>query len=306
MLSIRNLSKRYDEGTGFALKDINVDIERGAFTALLGQNGAGKTTLLNVLTGLVPPDAGTIRLDGETLLGNRRLKSRLGVVPQELVTDLLFTVEEVLSLYAGFYGARPDKPYIAHLLERLSLTDKRRQRIQTLSGGMKRRLLIARALVHKPDILLLDEPTAGVDIGLRQEMYAFLQELHAGGMTVILTTHYLEEAENLCSRILMLKDGSLIADKTTEDFLRLKGDTLHVEVTFARPPESTVEGWPPMTPMGAGPSRKGRFHLPRTELPKMFQRFADKKDDIEDIRISASRLEDVFLDLTNERGGPRG
>ena len=163
MLSIRNLSKRYEQGGSLALEDINLDIESGAFVALLGQNGAGKTTLLNILTGLVPPDTGTIRLDGETLIGNRRLKSRLGIVPQEMVTDFLFTVEEVLSLYAGFYGVRPDKPYITYLLERLSLTEKKRQRIQTLSGGMKRRLLIARALVHKPDILLLDEPTAGVE-----------------------------------------------------------------------------------------------------------------------------------------------
>ena len=307
MLSIRALSKTYRQGALHALTDVSLDIGDGEFTALLGQNGAGKTTLLNILMGLVPPDAGTVLLDGESLLsGKRYLKSRLGIVPQELVTDFLFTVEEVLTLYSGFYGIRNNKSRIDYLLDRLSLSDKKDQRIQTLSGGMKRRLLIARALVHKPDILLLDEPTAGVDINLRRDMYDFLRELNEGGMTIILTTHYLEEAENLCSRILMLKNGRLVADKPKEDFLRLTGDKLVVEVTFARPLDEYSGGWPDMAASGAGTPRTGRFHLPRTELSDMFQRLADRKDDIEDIRIAASRLEDVFLDIANDQGSSGG
>jgi len=217
-IEVRGLFKRY--GDVQALDGVDLAVDPGEFFALLGPNGAGKTTLISVLAGLAKPDRGQARVMGHDVTVNyREARRALGVVPQELVFDPFFTVRETLRIQSGYFGLRDNAAWIDEVIERLDLTSKAEANMRALSGGMKRRVLVAQALVHKPPVIILDEPTAGVDVELRQGLWEFMRQLNLAGHTIVLTTHYLEEAEMLCSRVAMLKQGRVVALDTTRNLL---------------------------------------------------------------------------------------
>ena len=204
-----------------ALAGVSLEVPQGEFFGLLGPNGAGKTTLINILAGLVIASGGSARIMGCDVRGQyREARRALGVVPQELVFDPFFTVRETLAIQSGYFGLRNNRGWIDEVMHHLDLTEKADTNMRALSGGMKRRVLVAQALVHKPPVIVLDEPTAGVDVELRQALWKFVRQLNRDGHTIVLTTHYLEEAEALCSRIAMLKQGQLVALDTTQNLLR--------------------------------------------------------------------------------------
>ncbi len=204
-----------------ALAGVSLEVPQGEFFGLLGPNGAGKTTLINILAGLVIASGGSARIMGRDVRGQyREARRALGVVPQELVFDPFFTVRETLAIQSGYFGLRNNRGWIDEVMHHLDLTEKADTNMRALSGGMKRRVLVAQALVHKPPVIVLDEPTAGVDVELRQALWKFVCQLNRDGHTIVLTTHYLEEAEALCSRIAMLKQGQLVALDTTQNLLR--------------------------------------------------------------------------------------
>ncbi len=216
---LRGVEKRFPRV--HALRGIDLDIEQGEFFALLGPNGAGKTTLISILAGLTRASGGSVEIMGYDVIRHyRQARRSLGVVPQELVYDPFFTVRETLRLQSGYFGLTRNDAWIDELLVNLGLTDKADTYTRQLSGGMKRRVLVAQALVHKPPVIVLDEPTAGVDVELRQSLWAFIRRLNRDGHTVLLTTHYLEEAETLCQRVAMLKEGCVVALDRTENLLR--------------------------------------------------------------------------------------
>jgi len=218
-IEVREVTKHY--GSVRALSGVSLKIEQGEFFGLLGPNGAGKTTLISLLAGLGRPDTGTLAVMGHDVVRDyRRARRALGVVPQELVFDPFFTVRETLRIQSGYFGLRRNDAWIDQILERLDLTAKANSNMRSLSGGMKRRVLVGQALVHRPPVIILDEPTAGVDVELRQGLWRFIRELNEAGHTIVLTTHYLEEAEALCGRIAMLKQGQVISLDTTRNLLK--------------------------------------------------------------------------------------
>ncbi|HSU75852.1 MAG TPA: ABC transporter ATP-binding protein [Burkholderiales bacterium] len=227
-IEVRDVTKRYGEVR--ALAGVSLAVHEGEFFGLLGPNGAGKTTLINVIAGLARPDTGRAAvMDADVTRDYRRARRLLGVVPQELVFDPFFTVRETLRLQAGYYGLRRNDAWIDEVMHHLDLSAKADANMRSLSGGMKRRVLVAQALVHKPPVIVLDEPTAGVDVELRQSLWAFIRKLNRDGHTIILTTHYLEEAEALCGRIAMLKAGRVVALDTTKNLLaRVAGLTVRL------------------------------------------------------------------------------
>lgn len=230
-IEVRQLGKRY--GALSALDNIDLSIQPGEFFALLGPNGAGKTTLISILAGLTRPTHGTAQVMGYNVLSDyRAARKRLGVVPQELVYDPFFTVREMLVIQSGYFGIKGNDGWIDEILYRLDLSDKAHTNLRALSGGMKRRVLIAQALVHKPPVIILDEPTAGVDVDLRQNLWKFVQQLNLEGHTVVLTTHYLEEAEALCNRVAMLKQGRIVALDSMHNLVRsIQGYTLELRLS---------------------------------------------------------------------------
>ena len=218
-IEIRGVSKAY--GSVRALADVDLDIPEGEFFALLGPNGAGKTTLISILAGLARADAGSLKVMGHDVVTDSRASRRsLGVVPQELVFDPFFTVRETLQFQSGYFGLRRNDDWIDEVMARLDLTNRADFNMRALSGGMKRRVLVAQALVHKPPVIILDEPTAGVDVELRQGLWQFIRQLNGDGHTIVLTTHYLDEAEALCTRVGMLKQGKLVALDSTHNLLK--------------------------------------------------------------------------------------
>ena len=218
-IRIHGVVKHY--GALKALGGVDLEIAQGEFFGLLGPNGAGKTTLISALSGLVRPDSGSIAVMGHDVVGDyRNARRNLGVVPQELVFDPFFSVRELLRIQSGYFGIRSNDDWIDEILASLDLTHKANANMRALSGGMKRRVLVAQALVHRPPVIVLDEPTAGVDVELRQGLWQFIRKLNRDGHTIVLTTHYLEEAETLCGRIAMLKSGRVVALDTTENLLR--------------------------------------------------------------------------------------
>lgn len=238
-IEVKQVYKHY--GPVDALLGIDLEIKQGEFFALLGPNGAGKTTLINVLAGLTLPSNGVASIMGHDVVTSYREARRIvGVVPQELVFDPFFSVRETLSIQSGYYGLRNNDTWIDEILYHLGLRDKENANMRTLSGGMKRRVLVAQALVHKPPVIILDEPTAGVDVELRQSLWHFIKQLNRDGHTIVLTTHYLDEAEALCSRVAMLKQGKIVALDSTKNLinnangclirLRLSSDTLPSEL----------------------------------------------------------------------------
>jgi ABC-2 type transport system ATP-binding protein len=224
-IHIAALTKRY--GSLEALASVDLDVAQGEFFGLLGPNGAGKTTLISALAGLIRADSGTLAVMGHDVVTDyRRARLKLGVVPQELVFDPFFTVREMLRIQSGYFGIRKNDDWIDEILHRLDLLPKADANMRTLSGGMKRRVLVAQALVHRPPVIVLDEPTAGVDVELRQGLWQFVNKLNADGHTIVLTTHYLEEAQALCGRIAMMKAGRIVALDTTANLLSRFGSDL--------------------------------------------------------------------------------
>jgi ABC-2 type transport system ATP-binding protein len=241
-VEIRDATKRF--GSLRALDSVSLTVEEGEFFALLGPNGAGKTTLISALGGLARPDSGRLRVMGRDVVTEYRDARRLlGIVPQEVVFDPFFTVRETLEIQAGYFGLSANRPWIDELLERLALGAKAGANMRTLSGGMKRRVMVAQALVHRPPVIVLDEPTAGVDVELRQTLWQFIRELNAAGHTIVLTTHYLEEAQNLCSRIAMMKAGRIVALDSTERLLAAFSErVLRVKLDGCALPASLAAG----------------------------------------------------------------
>ena len=237
-IQVERVAKSY--GALAALDEVSLDIQQGEFFGLLGPNGAGKTTLINILAGLVLATRGTARIMGhDVVTAYRDARRALGVVPQELVFDPFFTVREALTFQSGYFGIRNNRDWIDEVIHHLDLAGKADTNMRALSGGMKRRVLIAQALVHKPPVIVLDEPTAGVDVELRQALWHFVRRLNRDGHTIVLTTHYLEEAEALCGRIAMLKQGRIVALDTTRNLLRLhSGCYLELRLDPDRLPES--------------------------------------------------------------------
>lgn len=217
-ISFKHLTKNY--GSLVALNDVSLEIEEGEFFGLLGPNGAGKTTLISILAGLCRPTTGSVEVMGHDVQSDFRAARRLlGIVPQELVFDPFFTVRETLQFQSGYFGIKNNGEWIDEILHHLGLADKANKNMRALSGGMKRRVLVAQALVHRPPVIVLDEPTAGVDVELRQSLWKFISRLNQEGHTIVLTTHYLEEAQELCGRIAMLKKGQIVALDTTANLL---------------------------------------------------------------------------------------
>ncbi len=301
MLGIAGLSKRYRGAAAPALDSVSFEVGEGAFVALLGPNGAGKSTLIHILSGRADADTGKVELFGEPLASNPRRRGLIGIVPQDVRFDFVFEVEELLRLERGFYGLPPDDDYVRGLLERLSLADKRRVTARALSGGMQRRLMIARALVHRPRLLLLDEPTAGVDLQLRRDLHAFLRELNAQGTTIVLTTHYLEEAEELCERVILLDRGRVVADEAREAFLALAGDFLTVDIR-STDPEKVGRLFELDAASRVATTAGGlRFVVPAASRAALLRKLHDAAPEIGSFEILRPRLEEVFLKLT--RGG---
>jgi ABC-2 type transport system ATP-binding protein len=239
-VEIESLARRF--GDVDALAGVDLTVAPGEFFGLLGPNGAGKTTLISILAGLTRADRGRVRILGHDVVDDYRVARRLlGVVPQELVFDPFFTVRETLTIQSGYFGIRGNDDWIDEILHHLDLTSKADANMRALSGGMKRRVLVGQALVHKPPLIVLDEPTAGVDVELRQSLWAFIRKLNADGHTIILTTHYLEEAEALCGRIAMMKAGRIVALDTTRNLLARFAAALTVRVDVARVPEDWRE-----------------------------------------------------------------
>ena len=269
-----NVTRRF--GNVQALAGVSLDVEEGEFFGLLGPNGAGKTTLISVLAGLTRADSGSARVLGHDVTADYRNSRRaLGVVPQELVFDPFFSVRETLAIQSGYFGIRNNGAWIDEILHHLDLTSKADANMRSLSGGMKRRVLVGQALVHKPPVIVLDEPTAGVDVELRQSLWAFIRKLNRDGHTIILTTHYLEEAEALCGRIAMLKAGRVVALDTTRNLLtRVAG--LTVRLVAERVPAS----W-----QSRVTSHDGRIFILGLE------RYADLES-----LLAALRLEDIAID----------
>lgn len=279
-----------------ALTNINLDICEGEFTALLGQNGAGKSTLINILAGNVKKTQGTVTIGGYDLDANElETKRIIGIVPQDTGYDFVFTVDEALKKQSGYFGIKNNKKVIDDLLETLYLTDKRNTRLRDLSGGMRRRFLIAKALVHQPKILILDEPTAGVDIEMRQILYEILMKLHQSGTTIILTTHYIEEAEKLCKRIIIIDGGRVIADAPKKELMQTFSREIGLEIQFAKEVESSDFSF--LKDFEIIDQRYLKLSVPRKELAQVFKRLAEKEMVFTDLMVEKPKLEDVYLKM---------
>ena len=297
-ISIKGVSKTYQGGKQ-ALSDITFDVPRGMIFGLLGPNGAGKSTLINILAGLVRKSAGMASIWGFDIDADpRNAKASIGIVPQELVFDPFFTPYETLENQAGYYAVPKRKRRTMELLDAVHLADKAHAYARTLSGGMKRRLLVAKAMVHSPPVLILDEPTAGVDISLRQQLWAYVRELNERGITVVLTTHYLEEAEELCDRIAIINHGRLIANEPTPNLLAMAREKV-VEVTVDRD-IATI----PDLPCFEKAERKGEriiaitFDKDKVNAGEVLTALQGTGVGIVDVSTREADLEDVFLNLT--------
>jgi len=278
-----------------ALAGVSVSVEQGEFFGLLGPNGAGKTTLINLVAGLVRADAGQVRVMGcDVLRDYRQARRMLGVVPQELVFDPFFTVRETLRIQSGYYGVRRNEGWIDEVMHHLDLTAKADVNMRALSGGMKRRVLVAQALVHRPPVIVLDEPTAGVDVELRQGLWQFIRRLNRDGHTIVLTTHYLEEAETHCERIAMLKAGRVVALDTTRNLL---GSFSGIELRMHIDRETLPEAFP-----GRVVARDGGLFTLRLsgyrELEAALARLREAGIAVREMELQPPDLEEVFLRLT--------
>ncbi|MBQ0795621.1 ABC transporter ATP-binding protein [Zhongshania sp.] len=304
IINVQNLSKTYDSGFQ-ALRNVSLEIQRGEIFALLGPNGAGKTTMISIICGIVNPSSGVITADGHDIIRDfRAARSKIGLVPQELCTDGFESVISTVNFSRGLFGRAPNKAYIEQILRQLSLWDKRDSRIMELSGGMKRRVMIAKALSHEPEILFLDEPTAGVDVELRRDMWEMVRGLRERGVTIILTTHYIEEAEEMADRIGVISRGELILveeksalmDKLGQKQLRLQLQ----KPLLALPAE--LKDYPlSLTDDGLELIYHFDTQGDQTGIADLFRRLDEHGIDYKDLRSKQRSLEEIFVSLVTER-----
>ena len=292
-IEIRDVRKRY--GDLQALDGVSLQIEEGEFFGLLGPNGAGKTTLISILAGLVRADSGTAAIRGHDIRDDfRAARMNLGVVPQELVFDPFFTVRETLRLQSGYFGIRHNDAWIDEVLDALGLTAKADANMRALSGGMKRRVLVAQALVHRPPVIVLDEPTAGVDVELRQTLWKFIARLNRQGHTIVLTTHYLDEAEALCNRIAMLKRGQVVALDATQALLaRFAGMQLQLRISGAPLPAS-------LAPLRLDDAPGGQLRLRLSgcaDIEGILATCRQAGCRVDELAVQTADLEDVFVQI---------
>ena len=304
IIDVRQLSKTYASGFQ-ALKPIDLQIRQGEIFALLGPNGAGKTTLISIICGIVNPSEGSVLAGGHDVVREyRAARSQIGLVPQELTTDSFETVWNTVSFSRGLFGKAPDPAYIEKVLKDLSLWSKKDNKMITLSGGMKRRVMIAKALSHEPRILFLDEPTAGVDVELRRDMWAMVRTLRAAGVTIILTTHYIEEAEEMADRVGVINKGELILVQDKSELMNKLGRrqlTLQLQAPLAAIPaglagdalELSADGQQLVYTFDAQDEHSG--------IDVLLRRLAEAGIDFKDLKTSQSSLEDIFVDLVRER-----
>ncbi|MFH7040868.1 ABC transporter ATP-binding protein [Paucibacter sp. JuS9] len=293
-ISFQNVSKTYKGGRVPALDGVSFDIQPGEFFGLLGPNGAGKTSLISILAGLSKASGGAIKVMGHDVVDDyAAARKALGIVPQELVFDPFFSVREALEIQSGYFGVRNNGAWITELLENLGLADKAKSNMRQLSGGMKRRVLVAQALVHRPPVIVLDEPTAGVDVELRQTLWQFIARLNREGHTVLLTTHYLEEAEALCQRIAMLKLGRIVALDTTSSLLSGTASTMLRFKTDKALPGTLAE-----KARVTGRIAQIKAH-DAAEVETILASLRAAQVPVEDLEIGRADLEDVFLEIMN-------
>lgn len=304
IISVQNLSKVYPSGYQ-ALNSINLDIHKGEIFALLGPNGAGKTTLINIICGIVNPGEGRVMADGFDIVQDyRAARQRIGLVPQELAVSIFETVWDTITFSRGLYGKAPDPDYLEKLLRDLSLWDKRKSKIMTLSGGMKRRVLIAKALTHQPTILFLDEPTAGVDVELRRDMWQMIRGLRDSGVTVILTTHYIEEAEEMADRIGVINKGEIVLVEEKAALMQKLGKkqlTLQLQHPLADIPPALASY--PLTLAQQGEQLIYTYDEKNEPLriTDLLRQLGALNIEFRDLNTSQSSLEDIFVSLVEEK-----
>jgi ABC-2 type transport system ATP-binding protein len=304
VISISGLSKTYASGLK-ALRNVSLEIRQGEIFALLGPNGAGKTTLISIICGIVTPTSGSVLADGYDIVRDyRAARSKIGLVPQELTTDTFETIWATVGFSRGLFGREPSPAHLEKVLRDLSLWDKRHDRIRTLSGGMKRRVLIAKALAHEPEILFLDEPTAGVDVELRRDMWALVRRLRDGGVTVILTTHYIDEAEEMADRIGVISKGELIVVEEKAVLMKQLGKkqmTLHLQEPMAAIPPGLAD-WR-LALRGGGTELEYTFDAAEEHagIPALLRRLTELGIAFSDLNTRQSSLEDIFVSLVSER-----
>ncbi|SRR5579871_390435 len=306
IVSISQLTKTYASGLK-ALKGVNLDIQKGEILALLGPNGAGKTTLISIVCGIVTATSGSVVVDGHNIARDyRAVRSRIGLVPQELTTDMFETVWATVTFSRGLFGRAPDAAFVERVLRDLALWDKRDAKIMTLSGGMKRRVMIAKALSHEPEILFLDEPTAGVDVELRRDMWALVRQLRERGVTIILTTHYIEEAEEMADRIGIVSKGELILVEDKAVLMRKLGRkqlTLQLQTPLAAVPAPLADWKLSLKQGGTVLEYSFDASQERTGIPALLRRMDELGVVYKDLNTEQSSLEDIFVSLVSDRAG---
>jgi ABC-2 type transport system ATP-binding protein len=300
---IKNLSKVYKNGFN-ALKTINLNIKKGEIFAMLGPNGAGKTTLISIICGIVKPSSGKVTVDGFDIIDDyRETRSRIGLVPQELTLEQFETVFNNVSYSRGLYGKKPDPKHIEKILKQLSLWDKKDQRLRQLSGGMKRRVLIAKALSHEPSILFLDEPTAGVDVELRQDMWKIVEELRKTGVTIILTTHYIEEAEAIADRVGVINQGEIIVVEETKELLKKMGHkklTVELQDEISKIPDSLDKYKLVLGKNKMSIDYTYNVQAEQTGITNLLQDIKDAGLKLKDLKTEQNTLEKIFVSLVKE------
>jgi ABC-2 type transport system ATP-binding protein len=303
VISIKGVTKSYASGFQ-ALQPVNLDIDKGEIFALLGPNGAGKTTLINIVCGIVTASTGTVTADGHDIVrGYRAARSMIGLVPQELSTDAFETVWATVSFSRGLFGRAPNPKFIEGLLHDLSLLDKRNSKIMTLSGGMKRRVMIAKALSHEPQILFLDEPTAGVDVELRRDMWNLVRGLRQKGVTIILTTHYIEEAEEMADRVGVINKGTLMLVEDKKELMKKLGKkqlTLHLQAPLQRIP-AELQSWALELKADGNDMVYTVDGADSVDISTLLKRLSELSIVIKDLQTHQSSLEDIFVNLVTER-----
>ncbi|MFT6408673.1 MAG: ABC-2 type transport system ATP-binding protein [Arenicella sp.] len=303
IISIKDLSKVYDNGFQ-ALKTINLEIERGEILALLGPNGAGKTTLISVITGIVSASSGTVTVDGNDNVKNyRQARKLIGLVPQELTLSSFETVWNTVRFTRGLYGAKTDDAYLQQLLKDLSLWDKKDSQLRMLSGGMKRRVLIAKALSHSPRILFLDEPTAGVDVELRKDMWRMISKLRESGVTIILTTHYIEEAEDIADRIGVINNGEILLIEDKAELMQKLGKKqliIELRSAAANIPKSLADLDVSLSEDGSTLTYTYDATADATGITLLLNLLSDSGLQLKDLQTTQSSLEDIFVDLVHK------
>ena len=299
----KNLSKVYKNGFN-ALKTINLNIKKGEIFAMLGPNGAGKTTLISIICGIVKPSSGKVTVDNFDIIDDyRETRSRIGLVPQELTLEQFETVFNNVSYSRGLYGKKPDPKHIEKILKQLSLWDKKDQRLRQLSGGMKRRVLIAKALSHEPSILFLDEPTAGVDVELRQDMWKIVEELRKTGVTIILTTHYIEEAEAIADRVGVINQGEIIVVEETKELLKKMGHkklTVELQDEISKIPDSLDKYKLVLGKNKMSIDYTYNVQAEQTGITNLLQDIKDAGLKLKDLKTEQSTLEKIFVSLVKE------